>query len=107
MQVWARGGSSIRLKTETEQRHEIAVMTNRRRRKAGGRPAALGLVTRALVDRKAVDAVVLDLRGLSSATDYFIIASGTSDAHVRGMAEHLMTALDERPHHVEGLAQGR
>jgi len=82
-------------------------MTNRRRRKAGGRPAALGLVTRALVDRKAVDAVVLDLRGLSSATDYFIIASGTSDAHVRGMAEHLMQTLGERPHHVEGLAQGR
>jgi ribosome-associated protein len=38
-------------------------------------------------------------------TDYFAIASGTSDAHVRGMAEHLMARL--RPHHVEGLAQGR
>lgn len=75
-----------------------------------GRPAALRLVTEALVDRKAVDAVVLDLRGLSSATDYFVIASGTSDAHVRGMAEHLMSALGPRgvePHHVEGLAQGR
>ena len=90
-----------------EQTHEIAVMTSRRRRKVGGRPAALGVVTQALVDRKAVDAVVLDLRGLSSATDYFIIASGTSDAHVRGMAEHLMQATGERPHHVEGLAQGR
>ena len=75
-----------------------------------GRPAALRLVTEALVDRKAVDAVVLDLRGLSTATDYFVIASGTSDAHVRGMAEHLMSALGPRgvePHHVEGLAQGR
>ena len=71
------------------------------------RPAALRLVTQALIDRKAVDAVVLDLRGLSSATDFFIIASGTSDAHVRGMAEHLMQALEQRPHHVEGLAQGR
>jgi ribosome-associated protein len=67
-------------------------------------------VTETLKDRKAVDAVVLDLRGLSSATDYFVIASGTSDAHVRGMAEHLMEALGPRgvrPHHVEGLAQGR
>jgi ribosome-associated protein len=67
-------------------------------------------VTQALLDRKAVDAVVLDLRGLSSATDYFVIASGTSDAHVRGMAEHLMQALAPRgvePHHVEGMAQGR
>lgn len=83
-------------------------MTTRKRTR--GRPAALRQVTQALLDRKAVDAVVLDLRGLSSATDFFIIASGTSDAHVRGMAEHLMQALGPRgvePHHVEGLAQGR
>lgn len=83
-------------------------MTSRKRPR--GRPAELRLVTDALVDRKAVDPVVLDLRGLSSATDFFVIASGTSDAHVRGMAEHLMRALAPRgvePHHVEGLAQGR
>jgi len=67
-------------------------------------------VVDALMDRKAVDPVVLDLRGLCSATDYFVIVSGTSDAHVRGMAEHVMTALAPtgvEPHHVEGLAQGR
>ena len=52
--------------------------------------------------------VVLDLRGLSEATDYFVIASGTSDAHVRGMADHLMSLTGmSRPHHVEGLTQGR
>src|SRR5207302_437215 len=63
-----------------------------------------------LLDRKAVDPVVLDLRGLTAATDYFVIVSGTSDAHVRGMADHLVTALAPaglEPHHVEGLAQGR
>jgi len=70
----------------------------------------LRLVIAALADRKAVDPVVLDLRGLTAATDYFIIVSGTSDAHVRGMAEHLTTALAPqgvRAHHVEGLPQGR
>ena len=70
----------------------------------------LSQVVDALLDRKAVDPVVLDLRGLSSATDYFVIVSGTSDAHVRGMAEHLVTALAPggvEPHHVEGLQQGR
>jgi ribosome-associated protein len=70
----------------------------------------LSQVVDALVDRKAVDPVVLDLRGLTAATDYFVIVSGTSDAHVRGMADHLVTALAPRglkPHHVEGLAQGR
>ena len=64
----------------------------------------------ALADRKAVDALVLDLRGLCGATDYFVIVSGTSDAHVRGMADHLVAALAPRgvaPHHVEGMAQGR
>lgn len=73
-------------------------------------PDALWLVTRALTDRKAVDAVVLDLRDLTAAADYFVIASGTSDTHVRGMADHLLTALAPhgvRPHHVEGLQQGR
>ena len=71
---------------------------------------ALRCVTDALLDRKAVDLLVLDLRGLTAATDYFVIVSGTSDAHVRGMAEHLMDALAPAgisPHHVEGLAQGR
>ena len=73
-------------------------------------PEAVRLVTVALTDRKAVNPVVLDLRGLTAATDYFVIASGTSDAHVRGMAEHLVAGLAPRgvePHHVEGLPQGR
>ena len=89
-------------------------MSNRGRSRSAGRApataAALGLVLEALADRRAVDALVLDLRGLSSATDYFVIVSGTSDAHVRGMADHLVAALEPRgvaPHHVEGLAQGR
>jgi ribosome-associated protein len=71
---------------------------------------ALRFVAAALLDRKALDPIVLDLRGLTAAADYFVIVSGTSDAHVRGMAEHLMTALEPRglvPHHVEGLRQGR
>jgi ribosome-associated protein len=87
--------------------------------KRSGRPAgrtgvaadvALRAVAAALADRKAIDPMVLDLRGLTAAADYFVIVSGTSDAHVRGMAEHVMTALAPRgiePHHVEGLTQGR
>ena len=73
-------------------------------------PEELRVVLEALVDRKAVDPVILDLRGLTAATDFFVIVSGTSDAHVRGMAEHLIEALAPqgvRPHHVEGLPQGR
>ena len=89
-------------------------MTSRGRSRPAGRapaaPAALGLVLEALADRKAVDALVLDLRGLCAATDYFVIVSGTSDAHVRGIAESVMEKLDRKghhTHHVEGLTGGR
>lgn len=43
-------------------------------------------------------------------TDYFVIASGTSDTHVRALSEHVQDALRQhgaRAHHVEGLSQGR
>src|SRR5919206_5341157 len=62
------------------------------------------------LDRKANDVVVLDLRQVSSATDYFVVASGTSDTHVRAIAEHVLEELRKegvRTHHVEGLQAGR
>ena len=61
-------------------------------------------------DRKARDLAVLDLRGISGATDFFFLATGTSDIHVRGIAEHIIEELkkkDVRPSHVEGLRGGR
>ncbi len=64
----------------------------------------------AIDDLKGRDVVVLDLRGLSEATDYFVVASGTSDAHVRGIAESVLEKLHHqgvRAHHVEGLPGGR
>ena len=54
--------------------------------------------------------MLLDLAGVSDMTDFFIIASGTSDTHVRSTAEHVMEELRKtgnRPSHVEGLEQGR
>jgi ribosome-associated protein len=64
----------------------------------------------ALEAHKAQDVVVLDLRGLCDATDYFVIASGTSDTHVRALAERVIEAMQRagrRAHHVEGLPSGR
>ena len=71
---------------------------------------ALELVVEACAARKAVDGVVLDLRHLSDAADWFVVVSGTSDTHVRAIAEHVLETLEERgvrAHHVEGLASGR
>jgi ribosome-associated protein len=73
-------------------------------------PDALRLALQTIDDLKAVHPVVLDLRGLSNATDFFVIASGTSDAHVRGIGERVMETLQRRghrAHHVEGLPGGR
>jgi ribosome-associated protein len=63
-----------------------------------------------LEQHKAGDVVVLDLRRLSDATDYFVIASGSSDTHVRALAEHVVEECARRglrPHHVEGMPAGR
>jgi len=61
-------------------------------------------------DLKARDIVTLDLRGLSDAADFFVVASGTSDAHVRGIADSVMDRMAKLgidAHHVEGLQSGR
>ncbi len=61
-------------------------------------------------DMKANDVVLLNLKGVTDMTDYFVIASGTSDTHVRAIGEHLISELRKvgvRVHHVEGVQQGR
>jgi ribosome-associated protein len=64
-----------------------------------------------LLDRKANDVVLLSLKGVSDMTDYFLIASGTSDTHVRALGNSVLEDLKkdtgEAAHHVEGLQAGR
>lgn len=70
----------------------------------------LRLAAATLDDHKATDIVILDLRGLSDATDYFILASGSSDTHVRALSERVLEVMQQvqrRTHHVEGLRAGR
>ena len=64
----------------------------------------------AALQRKAEDVTILDVRNLSSATDFFLIATGRSDVQVRAIAEHVIDSAKSkgvRPEHVEGLDQGR
>lgn len=73
-------------------------------------PEALRVAMAAMDGRKAQEMTALDVRDVNDATDFFVIASGTSDAHVRGIAEAVIEDLRERgqkPHHVEGLTVGR
>src|SRR4029450_13225704 len=74
-------------------------------------PASLAQRAAALcLDLKANDVVVLDLRGVTDMTDYFVIASGTSDTHVRSIGEHVVAEMKKAGlsvHHTEGLQRGR
>lgn len=44
-------------------------------------------------NKKAENLVVLDLRKLSSVTDYFVIASGTSEPHLRAIVDEITEKL--------------
>ena len=73
-------------------------------------PAEVARAAELAMERKAQELVVLDLRGISSATDYFLIGSGTSDVQVRAIADHIIEEMKKegvRPGHVEGLEGGR
>ena len=76
----------------------------------GDLPADVARAAEALLDRKAEDVTILDLRGVATATDYFLIASGRSDTHVTALADHVLEELKGegvRPVGVEGLRAGR
>jgi len=64
----------------------------------------------ALDDYKANDIMVLDVRDLNAVTDFFVIASGSSNLHVRSMGGRIVDDLEKEqiiPHHVEGLRAGK
>jgi ribosome silencing factor RsfS/YbeB/iojap len=73
---------------------------------AGAKAAALkAVVIDALGDMKALQIKVLDVRGLTDVADTMVIASGTSDRHVRSVAQNVVEkakAAGFRPHGVEG-----
>ncbi|MEY2625333.1 MAG: hypothetical protein RL412_1108 [Pseudomonadota bacterium] len=78
-------------------------------RKPRALPPALRLVEAALSDMKAVDVRVLDVRGMSDVADFMVIASGTSDRHLRSIADRVVQmakASGQRPLGVEGEQQG-
>ncbi len=73
---------------------------------AAARITALkSVVIGALDDMKALEVKVLDVRGLTDVADTMVIASGTSDRHVRSVAKNVVEktkAAGFRPHGVEG-----
>ena len=68
------------------------------------------IVVAAALDRKAQDVVALDVRESVSFADTFVIATGSSDRHVRSVVEGIeesLRAVGEKPLGIEGTDEGR
>jgi ribosome-associated protein len=68
------------------------------------------LCLKAAVEKKAQDPVLLELKGLSSFTDYFFLCSGKSDRQVQAIAQAIEEALKKkgiRPLGQEGTLEGK
>ena len=69
----------------------------------------LDLYINAVMGKKAIDLVVLDVRGLTSVSDIFIICSGRSNRQVSSIAEYIQVNLKKhtiKPLSVEGKKEG-
>ena len=81
-------------------------------RKAAGpkaRPTLRDVVLGALAELKAVDVRALDVRGITDITDTMVVASGTSDRHVKSIADRVVQRCKEagfRPYGMEGERDG-
>lgn len=67
------------------------------------------LVLKTLDDMKARDISVMDVRGKTAVTDFMIVASGTSDRHVKAIAETVAfraKEAGEAPLGMEGVNEG-
>ena len=70
---------------------------------------SLDLFIQAAQGKKALDIVVMDLRGMTAITDYFIICSGRSSRQVMAIADHIQKEMRDnriRPLGVEGAGSG-
>lgn len=59
-------------------------------------------ITDLVLEKKAVNPLVLDVRGLSSVTDFFVICGGDSEPQVKAIADNIRKGTDHKPRHLEG-----
>lgn len=66
---------------------------------------AVEIALRAAVDQKSLDVRSLDIRSVSEIADYFVIVSGTSERHVKGIADRVKLELSKvnlKPANIDG-----
>ena len=68
--------------------------------------AFLNLIAQTIYDKKGFNILVIDLRGVSTLADYFVIAEGNIDRHIAAIADELLDVLKKEGEEVvftEGL----
>lgn len=69
----------------------------------------LQAICQLIFDKKGFNILTLDVRGVSTMTDYFIIAEGNVDRHVQALSYAVVQLLKEhniKPSHIDGGAVG-
>lgn len=64
-------------------------------------------LSRLILQKLGENILILDLRGISPLTDFFVIATASSTIHARAIADSLLDRKENRglrkPHHIEGM----
>ena len=69
----------------------------------------LSAIAQTIFDKKGMNILALDVEGISTLTDYVVIAEGNVDKHVTAIAQSILDALETleiRPFSTEGLKSG-
>ncbi len=74
------------------------------------RDPRLRVIVDSLLEKKGLDIVIMGLEAVTDVADYYVLCTGSSDLHVKSLAEEVVDKLKEsghRPWHVEGMEQSR
>lgn len=69
----------------------------------------LNQIAQAIYDKKGFNILVLDVSDICTMTDYFVIAEGTVDRHVKALSQtivHELSSYGHYPMHIEGEQEG-
>ncbi len=84
-------------------------MSDKKKLTLSGLGRELRIAVEASQEKKAQDLVVLDLRGLASFTDFFLLCTGTSNRQLKAIADAIEEKLGRirvKPDHIEGYPSG-
>lgn len=73
-----------------------------------GAEELLNTIGQAIFDKKGSNIIALDVRGISTMTDFYVIAEGNVERHVKAIHNTILDAMHQKGHralHVEGVRE--